>query len=270
MSIWDNIYFWKKKEKPVIVPYRLGYEPIKENDAINMFEDLKPIDLSKITCVDFPETQYFKEEYIKKQIVLHHTVGANAEGTISGWIEDPVRVATCIVIDRDGTPYQTFLSKYWAYHLAAGNHDLDKHSIAIEISNWGWLIPGDNTTKQFGLNQDGTPKYVYTIAGKFYTYYGNSVNVPMEYYPNGFRGYKYYEQYSTAQVRTVGELLLYWRMIYNIPLTYNESMWDVTPSALSGNPGVWTHVSFRPAKEKTDCNPQINLVQMLKTLDGIK
>lgn len=253
----------------------LGYDDMdeiieKQNNVINMWEDLKPLDLAKIETIPFSDEQYFKEIYEKKQIVLHHTMGANVNGTISTWLTDPARVGTCIIIDRAGIPFQLFSSKYWAYHLKAGNSDLDKHSIAVELDNWGWLIPGDNTTKQFGKNEDGSPKYVYTVIGKFYTYYGNSVDVPMEYYSDGFRGYYYYEKYPIAQLRTLGELLLYWRMIYKIPLTYNESIWDVTLSALSGNSGVWGHVSFRPAGEKTDPHPAPELISMLKTLNGIK
>jgi len=35
---------------------------------------LKPLNLSLIEAVDFPEEKYYPLEYQKKQIVLHHTV----------------------------------------------------------------------------------------------------------------------------------------------------------------------------------------------------
>jgi len=264
MSIWDNIYFWRKEKEEIVVPYEPGYKPK------NMWSNLKPLDLSKIESHPFPEDQYLQEEYTKTQIVLHHTVsGTGVEGDISTWEADPQRVAVCMIIDRDGIPWQLFSSKYWAYHLKAGNKELDKHSLAVEIDNWGWLIPGDGTTKQFGYKEDGTPKFVYTITGKYYTYYGNSVTVPMEYYPEGFRGYNYYEQYTEKQIRTLGELILYWKLRYNIPIDYNSDMWDVSPRALSGAPGIWGHISYRPMPEKTDPHPQKNLIEMLKTLKEI-
>jgi N-acetyl-anhydromuramyl-L-alanine amidase AmpD len=216
-----------------------------------MWENLKPINLEKIETINFPDDQYFKEIFKKTIIVLHHTIsGDGVNGDITTWEDDPVQVATCIIVDRAGIPWQLFSSKYWAYHLGlGGNHALDKHSIGIEIDNWGWLIPKSN--------------------GKYKTYYGNEVYVKTQYYPNGFRGYNYYEKYNDAQIRTVGELLLYWNIKYNIPLTYNEDMWKISQNALKGTPGIWTHVSYRPACDKTDAHPQPELIQMLQTLDKI-
>jgi len=236
----------------------------------NMWENLKPIDLSKIETVQFPEDQYIKEIYPKTQIVLHHTIsGTSVNGDISSWEGTPERVGTCIIVDRAGTPWQLFSSKYWAGHLGAGNSNLDKHSIGIEIDSWGWLILGDGTVKQFGKNPDGTPKMIYTVPGRYYTFYGNSVYVVTQYYPNGFRGYNYYEKYTEAQIRTVGELILYWNKVYGIPLTYNTGMWEVSQDALGGKPGIWGHTSYRNASEKTDPHPQENLIEMLKTLSKI-
>jgi len=218
----------------------------------NSWYHLRPIDLSKIETVQFPCDQYIQEIHCKKQIVLHHTVsGDGINGDLSTWEGTADRVATCIIVDRAGTPWQLFSSKYWAYHLGAGNSKLDKQSIAIEIDNWGWLQPG-------------------SISGKFKTYYGNEIYTTAEYYPNGFRDYNYYEKYTDAQIKTIGELILYWNMIYNIPLQYNEDMWDISQNALDGKQGIWTHVSYRPNPQKTDCHPQPELIDMLKILKYIR
>ena len=247
-----------------------GLYPWQKMTKKNMWSDLKPIDFAKIEVVPFPDDQFFKEECVKKQIVLHHTIsGDGVEGDISTWENDPAVVGTCIIIDRAGTPWQLFSSKYWAWHLGVGNKALDSCSIGVELDNWGWLIPGDGTTKQFGNNYDGTPKMIDTVSGKYYTYYGNSVAVPLQHYPNGFRGYNYYEKYSESQIRTAGELMLYWKLRYGIPLGYNEDMWDVSPKALAGSRGIWTHASYRPASQKTDCHPDPSLIGMLKTLSTI-
>ena len=230
-----------------------------------MWENLKPIQLHKIQVVNYPESKIFKEEFEKKQIVLHHTVGSSIDGTISSWKDNKDNIGTCIIIDREGIPWQIFSSKFYNYHLAAGNHDLDKHSIGIEIDSWGWLIPGDNTVKQFG----NPAKFIKTAVGKYYTYYGNSVVTPMQEYPEGFRGYYYYEKYTNAQIQTIGELLLYWKKKYNIPLTYHPEMWDVSQDALGGTPGIWTHVSYRKATEKQDCHPDPSLISLLQYLSSI-
>jgi N-acetyl-anhydromuramyl-L-alanine amidase AmpD len=211
------------------------------------WNNLKPIDLSKIETVEFPKDQYVKESVSKTQIVLHHTVsGDGINGDVTTWENNKERVATCIIVDRGGIPWQLFSSKYWAWHLGAGNTNLDMHSIAIEIDNWGWLTPDGN---------------------KFKNAYGQSINAVTQYYPNKFRDYNYYEKYTDAQIQTVGELILYWHTVYNIPLDYHEDMWEISQNALSGKPGIWTHVSFR--KDKSDCHPQPELIDMLKTLNKI-
>lgn len=237
-----------------------------------MWTDLKPLDLTKLRTYPFPENKYFKEGFPKTQVVLHHTVsGPNIDGDVESWIKNKNRVATAIIVARDGTPYQLFSSRYWAYHLGSGDHDQDRRSIGIEIDNWGWLTLGTGNPKVF---QHEHPKYRYfpwhmkvTDPNKYYTYYGNSVNVPVQYYPNMFRGYKYYEKYTNEQIQTVGELLLLWKTKYGIPLTYHDKMWELNQDAMNGEPGVWTHDSFR--KDKTDCHPQPELIEMLQIIQNL-
>lgn len=238
-----------------------------------MWTDLKPLNLDKIKAYPFPENKYFKEVFPKTQICLHHTVsGPSIDGDVDTWIKGKYNVGTCIIVDRSGVPWQIFPSRYWAYHLGAGDHDMDRRSIGIEIDNWGWLTPGTGLIKTYRIER---PKYYIpwslkvTDPNKYYTYYGNAVDVPMQYYPDGFRGYQYYEKYTDAQIQTVGELLLLWRNKYDIPLNYKDYMFDFSSSASElGTPGVWTHCSFR--RDKTDCSPQENLINMLKALETIE
>ena len=233
------------------------------------FTDLKPLDLKKINVVDFPSDQYFSEYHKKTQIVLHHTVsGPEARGDITTWIRDKRRIATCIIVDGYGVPHQLFSSRFWAGHTGVSSK-LDRHSVGVEIDCWGGLIKGDGEIHQFGKNSDGSPRMVRTKVGKFYAAYGNVVDVAIQYYPDGFRGYKYYQKYNEKELRTIGELLLFWRDRYEIPLTYNSDMWDVSQRARSGEPGVWTHVSYRPYPQKFDCHPQPELIQLLKTVENL-
>jgi N-acetyl-anhydromuramyl-L-alanine amidase AmpD len=270
MDSWWNIEkysrFLFKKDNNNVIPYRPKNNIDIETKNNNMWENLKPLDLSKIQIKPFSENRYFKQEYQKTQVVIHHTVsGDGINGDVATWEADPARIATCIIIDRAGVPWQLFSSRFWAYHIGAGNSWLDRHSIGIELDSWGWLIPGDGTSKLFG----NPKKSIKTEIGKYYTYYGNSINVPMEYYKDYFRGYNYYEKYTDKQIETLGELLLLWKKRYNISLNYNEDMWDVSKRALSGINGVWGHTSYRPISEKTDPHPQSELINMLKTLEGI-
>ncbi|MFW6311347.1 MAG: N-acetylmuramoyl-L-alanine amidase [Nanoarchaeota archaeon] len=216
----------------------------------NKWSDLKPLELDDKDLIMVDWDKYYKDVFEKHQIVLHHTVsGPGIRGDLGTWAKYKSSIATCVIIERDGTINQLFSSKYWGYHLGTGNSNLDKHSIAIELDSWGQLEKrGD----------------------KFYTVYGNSVDVPIREYETLWRDEKYFEAYSYEQLRSLGELLLFWKDKYNIPLTYNEDMWDVSQRALDGEKGVWAHVSYRPYPSKSnkwDVHPDSDLISMLKTIN---
>lgn len=216
-----------------------------------------------IIKVDFSTNQYIQEENTKVQIFLHHTAG-NSDGfnVFKFWESNPERIATCVTVCgkssnnqfRDGQIIQGFSSKFWAYHLGLKEStfhnfnipykSLDKISIGIEICNWGQLTFNN---------------------GKFYTYVNTTVPssevVELE---KPHRGYKYYHKYTDAQIVSVEKLLRYWGQLYNIPLSYNEDIWDICPRALKGETGVFTHNSVR--YDKVDVSPQPKLIEMLKTL----
>lgn len=212
--------------------------------------------LSKIVKVDFPNTQFIENETQKTQIYLHHTVSPsnNAMGVVNYWKSNSERVATHIILQSDGTPYQLYSTKYYAYHLGLKTDtfravkvpykSLDSISIGIEICSAGGL------TKQ---------------NGKWKTSFGTTLtDDKVIEYPNGFRGFKAFERYTDAQIQTVKELLLFWKDKWNIPLKYNAGIWDIYKPALQGLPGVYTHTSVRA--DKSDCHPQQELIMMLQSL----
>ena len=215
----------------------------------------------EITLVDFPENQYYKIQFPKNQIYLHHTAGnADAKNVFHGWKNDVGLIGTCVSISGkgkniiDGEIVQGFSSKFWAYHLGVKTKyfqamklpykELDKISVGIEICNWGQL-----TLKN----------------GKFYNYVNREIaaNEVCELV-TPHRGYKYYHNYTDAQIESTRQLLLYWGELYNIPLTYNEDIWNLTPRAYKGEAGVFTHNSVRP--DKVDVYPHPKLIEMLKSL----
>ena len=222
------------------------------------------LDLSKIKQVPLAETQYFKQEVTKKQIVLHHTAG-NSSGvaTINNWNTDNRgRIATCVTISGpgnktslDGEICQAFSSKHWAYHLGVKQEvfrafkvpyvELDKHSIGIEICNWGQLESRN---------------------GKFYNYVDREVAADqVTELSLAYKGYRYFHKYSDAQIQSVKDLLLYWKNIYKIDLTYDyNQMFTVNAKALKGENGLYSHNSYR--KDKIDIYPCPRMIEMLKTL----
>jgi len=223
------------------------------------------LDVSKIKQVPLPETQYIKEETEKHQIVLHHTAGnSSAPGTIKMWAnDDRGRIATCVVISGkgqskdtyDGEICQAFSSKHWAYHLGIKTEvfkskglpqiAIDKHAIGIEICSWGPLEKrGD----------------------KFYNYVDREMPADqVTKLETPYKGHTYYHRYTDAQIESVKNLLLYWRDIHGINLTYHEDdMWTVSTRALKGENGLYTHNSYR--KDKTDIHPCPRMIAMLKSL----
>jgi N-acetyl-anhydromuramyl-L-alanine amidase AmpD len=227
---------------------------------------LIPEDIIK---VEFPPDQYVQKEYKKKQIVLHHSAGwDNAAGMFDYWRSNTERVGTCVGIDDLGRIFQGFSSRYYAWHVnigsggnklpaifakykTAGNSlAIEQQSIGIEICNWGGLTLGED--------------------GGFHTYVSKPtkpIRVPENKvieYPNGFRGFHYFERYTDKEIESLGKLLYYWCDNYNIDKSYHPEMWDVSEGAISGQQGIWTHASYRT--DKSDCHPQPELIQMLQSL----
>lgn len=212
------------------------------------------LNLSEIKQTNFPTNQYVREETKKTQIVLHHTVsGRGVDGDVNWWLKDPSRIATHFIIGWDGTIYQNYSSKYWAYHLGEMTstfHKLglnysrhDQNTIGIEIDSWGGLSKKD---------------------GKFYHAYGREVSEDIVYtMDKPFRGYRYFEKYTPEQIESVRKLLVYFNEKYNIPLKYNDQ-WDISKDALSGVPGIYYHVNYR--EDKSDVYPYPPLITMIKGL----
>lgn len=227
-----------------------------ENEKTKECQALKKLDLSDIILVDFPDEQYIKEQTDKKQIVLHHTVsGQGVDGDIAWWRQTVERIGTAIIIGWDGKIYQCFSSKYWAYHLGAGNKNLDMYSIGIEIDAWGGLVRS---------NRQWYPAKWDTNIKKFVANTAVKPIQNVQVYEQGYRGFYGFEKYTDAQIEAVRQLLVFWNERYGIPMNYNEDMWDVSSKALAGQTGIWTHNSYR--KDKSDCHPQPELIQMLKSL----
>lgn len=226
---------------------------------------MSKLDVSKIKQVPLKDSEYIKEVVKKTQIVLHHTAGnSSGVGTIKNWNADSRgRIATCVTVSGkglskdtyDGEICQCFSSKHWAYHLgikpdvfrAKGvkYQNLDKTSIGIEICNWGPLEK---------------------VGDKFFNYVDREVPADQVCeLEKPYKGHKYYHAYTDAQIESVRQLLVYWNETHGIPLDYDEdAMWNVSVDALKGEPGVYTHNSYR--KDKTDVSPQPKLIAMLKSL----
>lgn len=214
-----------------------------------------------IKKIDFPSNQYYQEIQNKTQIVLHHTVSnpLSETGDINSWLSDTGRIATYIIISYDGTINKCFKSNEWGHHLgiksdflkqkkfkdyATRNTLLNKESIGIEIDAWGGL------TKKNGV---------------YYNAYNKPISNDLEIVECDWRGFKYFQKYSQAQIDSLGELLPILMETYNIPsYGIKDGNFEVRLDALEGKPGIYSHSSYR--SDKSDLYPDENLINLLKSL----
>lgn len=230
-----------------------------------------PLDFSKIKQVKNFEGQFVKEETQKSQIVLHHTVsGQGVEGDLAWWRQTKERIATAIVIDRDGTIYQCFSTRFWGYHIGPVSSSFriidqpyrkcDPNTIGVEIDSWGPLLKQDGKYFPARWSADKNRYEPWFRAGEI-------VAKNVVEYDRPYCGFKYYERYTPEQIRSLEDLIRYWNQYWKIPVDYNPGMWKLSAAALIGRPGIYTHVSFR--KDKSDCHPQPELIKMLQGLKTV-
>lgn len=226
--------------------------------------------LQRIKWRGLSQDQYIREQTPKYQFYIHHTAGGpDPFSVVNWWQSTPDRVATHFIIGGrpfngsmwvDGDLVQCYNTKYWAYHLGlkaqhlavAPNHktskELNSQSVTVEICNWGPLTYNDDR------GRFETIQHNYPVA-----------DIDVVEYPQPYRGYRFFQKYTNAQLDTLRELIRYVCSHWNIPCDYKgPSMWNIDVRALQGEPGIWTHTSVRP--DKTDCHPQPELIQVLQSL----
>jgi N-acetyl-anhydromuramyl-L-alanine amidase AmpD len=211
-------------------------------------------DVTKITSFPFPlavlkpkgvNDFFYPEEQNKTAIALHFTVGY-LMGDLATLIEQSSHLSVPFVIGRNGTVYQLFNSKYWAYHLGrgtiGGNTNGSKRSIAIELSNIGPLTRHDGE-----LHNIYGSKYCTVAEKPFYTKLDNA-----------YRKYTYYSTFTEEQYDSLSKLISYLCSKHNIPREFLQkekrySLFSSTDEAQTFE-GICSHVNFR-AYGKVDIGP---------------
>lgn len=193
-----------------------------------------------------PEFEYIKEEARKTMIVLHHTVSAVGK-YVDDWFKadkGKSRVAVAYVIDKDGSIYQLFDPKYWAYHIGKGSEMRhNQKSIGIEIVNEGPLYKIEDTNEYRWWIDNDYPQ------GR-YKYEGVAFESPSEW-----RGYHYFASYTEEQMRSVMELLDYLIPLFGIKSRCIPSF-DYDKGFLDYK-GVIMHCNVR--EDKTDLSVAFNI-----------
>jgi len=224
------------------------------------------------------ERQYLdKDEYVRDYgkieplgFFLHHTAGwDNPFNTVNSWNKDKRgRVATQYVIGGtnvkgkeakyDGVVVECFPNNYLGWHLGkVGKFAISKFSGGVELNNFGYLTKKGDKYYTY-VNTEVKPEFVCDLGYKF-------------------RGHQYWHAYSDKQIESLRLLILHLKDIYpkmdlenGLPKLLKEGVHPKEAFEFNSNAynakqfGLWTHTNVR--KDKFDCFPQPELVEMLKNL----
>jgi len=223
------------------------------------------------------ERQYLdKDEYVRDYgkieplgFFLHHTAGwDNPYNTVSMWNKDKRgRVATQYVIGgsnvkgktkHDGVVVECFPNNYLGWHLGkVGKFSISKLSGGVELCNFGYVTKKGDKYYTY-VNTEVKPEYVCDLGYKF-------------------RGHQYWHAYTNKQIESLRLLILHLRDIYpkmdlvnGLPKLLKEGVhpkdaFEFNTDAYNAKQfGLWTHTNVR--KDKFDCFPQPELIEMLKQL----
>lgn len=137
---------------------------------------------------ELPETNYFKEQTIKKQIIIAHS-SLSGMGHIIKWkhrLNGHYKKTAAFTVDLAGNVYQHFDPIYFSELF--GNLEQDKQCIQILLENEGWL------TKNEEKNQ-------------FLNWCGHIYNRPESVIERKWRGYTFWAPYSDAQIEATRKLV---------------------------------------------------------------
>jgi hypothetical protein len=288
---------------PRTSPYKFTNAPVILSNAgggSGGVADPNVVTKSLTTGIDLTTTQlnksaypngviYVPEETKKTMIFLHHTAGrGGAENTIDWWrvaykrdktgakIPIDYPLSTHYIIDREGNVEYVFDEKYWAYH-ASSSTKVQKSSISVELSAYGWLVDDGNGNLKNSLG-DIVPLNEAALA------------VDKDGKPAPYRGYKYFDKYTDKQIEALKGLFTNWKnkkdfkgnpTNHSIDFKFNfDEMFPgedpnlitkenprgriLSQNAVNGIPGVYAHNST--AEYKVDVFPQAELVSMLKSV----
>jgi len=188
------------------------------------------------------KSQYYPEPQSKRHIYLHHTVSGSWRSVWDWWNQDPQRIGTAFVIDKDGTIYEIFDPYYWAHHLgckAPGNLAANQQSIGIEIVSEGQLAESNGEWFWFS----GKARYKSSTK--------DIVDV------GEWRGARFFDAYDAPQIDALCELVPRLCQDYGIDpvlLLPDGQRNDYRPDLLtSTDKGILTHCNVR--QDKTDVHP---------------
>ncbi|MCU0392165.1 MAG: N-acetylmuramoyl-L-alanine amidase [Thermoflexibacter sp.] len=203
---------------------------------------------------------------------------------------------------KNGLICRAFEEKYWAIHLNGQElYHLDKSSIAIEICNYGHLNKLSNGKYLTYVNTEVPSEQVIKLNKPFRnsTYYHAYTDAQLEalkelliflsekYKINIQKGLKEWIAKENLKVPTGLSILEQQRWLNEHGFvgedgerliedgikgmntiwaleSVGKSAFELNAQCIKGSEGLWTHTNVR--KDKNDCSPQPNLIQLINSL----
>jgi N-acetylmuramoyl-L-alanine amidase len=197
---------------------------------------------------------FYNETTPKDRVVVHYTAGY-LKGDIATLTTIGNHVSVPFVIARDGTIYNLWASRYWSYHLGpgaqGGNTQMSKTSVAIELSNIGWLTKVRGNLVTYFAKSD-----VYCSLTET-TYYAR---IP------AYREKTYFATFTNEQYESLIKLLRYVTDTFGIPRVFlgATERYDVLETVDSFR-GITSHVNYRRS-EKWDIGPAFDWERVMSAI----
>lgn len=226
----------------------------------------EPLRLRAQFCKPIIRSGYFHAtEYPKERIVMHFTVG-NLLGDLETLTRQDIHDSVAYLIARDGTIYQILPSKYWSGHLGRGvgntgiGNAEDKKTIAIELSNYGYLAERQGNletiySRQVSLETHKVgPVDVYCSLDEEDAY--QKIKAP-------FREQTYFATHTQAQYQSLITLIRYLTATHDIPREFLPlaSRFQTTNDVMNFR-GIVSHINYRSIG-KWDLGPAFDWDQVV-------
>jgi hypothetical protein len=196
-----------------------------------------------------PAEEFFPAPQTKSGICLHHTVGGTASSSIHHWKSDNSHVGTAYMIGRDGTIFEIFDPKNWAFEFGlrgwpdAERFAFERRFIGIEIASEGGLIENDGKLYCFG-----------TVSNRTWFSRDRAFD-----FGSSFRGFRYFAEYTDEQIASVIELVNHLCERFVIQRKVPAEFLKFYGRELKDFEGVIGHTHVRP--DKTDPIPDLSFWQ---------
>lgn len=178
------------------------------------------------------KNNYIDKEFDKKQIVLGNTLIPDMKH-VNGWktrIGGNYTKTSAFTIDRKGNIYQHFDPKFYSDFI--GDKLVDKKIISISLENQGWLLKD-------------------LLKDRYVDWVGNIYKRRVKVTEKRWRGFSYWDPYTSKQYSAALELIEYLCNKFDIPKKI------VGHNTQIENIDLYEGITYRSNyyKEKTDLSP---------------